>query len=110
MPPNVHLLPLYRTDTSMFELSGRHLKTPNGKDFVDHLLAHSDSGMIQVSLDTDVRMVGSDNRLSVVEGRVDLVRHDMESSSQRLDVVVARAAEDTDAALNDKYVFSDFPF
>ena len=86
----------------MYELDGRHLKTPNGKDFIDHLLASADAGMIQVSLDADVRIAGSDNRLSIVEGRVDLVRHDMENSNVRLDVVVARAAEDTDAAQNDK--------
>ena len=86
----------------MYELDGRHLKSPNGKDYIDHLLNNADSGMVQVSLDSDVRIAGSDNRLAMVEGRVDLVRHDMRASHQRLDVVVARAAEDTDAVLNDK--------
>ena len=110
LPPNVHLLPLYSTTGRMFELDGRNLMSAFGKDYIDHLISSSDTGMVQVSLDTDVRMSGSDNRLAVVEGRVDLVRHDMASSSQRLDVVVARAAEDTDASLNDKLVYLFDPF
>ena len=105
LPSNVHLLPLYNSDASMFELDGRHLKTAFGKDFIDHLLDHSESGMVQVSLDADVRAASSENRLALVEGRVDLVRHDMAGSHHRVDVVVARAAEDTDSVLNDKYDF-----
>ena len=55
----------------------------------------------QVSLDADDRLAGADNRLTVVEGRVDVVRQDFVRSEQRLDVVVARAAEDSDAHMNE---------
>ena len=74
-----------------------------GKDYLDHLLLSAENGMIKVSLDADERLAESDNRLAVVEGRVDLVRQDMKRSEQRLDVVVARAAEDEDAHLNERY-------
>ena len=60
---------------------------------------------IRIDLDTDDRMAASDNRLTVVEGRVDLVRRDLGRSHQRLNVVVARAAEDGDAIINEKYRF-----
>ena len=66
-----------------------------GKDYLDHLLLSAESGMVKVSLDSDERLAGSDNRLALVEGRVDLVRRDLSRSEQRLDVVVARAAEDS---------------
>ena len=98
----MHVSELYQTDPSMFELSGRHLKTAFGKDLLDHHIARCEDGMIRVSLDGDVRASEADNRLAVVEGRVDLVRRDLALSSQRLDVVVARASEDGDAVSNEK--------
>ena len=58
--------------------------------------------MIRVSLDADERLAGSDNRLALVEGRVDLVRRDLGRSDQRINVVVARAAEEADAHANEK--------
>ena len=60
--------------------------------------------MVRVSLDSDERLAESDNRLAVVEGRVDNVRR----SEGRIDVVVARAAEDEDAHHNEKCVFLSF--
>ena len=48
------------------------------------------------------RLVVSDNRLATVESRVDLVRRDLCRSDQRLNVVVARAAEERDAASNER--------
>ena len=59
--------------------------------------------MVRISLDADVRASEADNRLSVVEGRVDLVQRDLALGSQRLDVVAARAAEDEDGHINEKY-------
>ena len=58
--------------------------------------------MIKADLDGDVRQAETDNRLAIVEGRVDLVRRDLGRSEQRLDVVVARAAEDNDAGINER--------
>ena len=86
----------------MFELDGRHLKTAFGKDYFDRLLAHADQGMVRVSLDAEDRLAESSNRVTVVENRVDLVRRDLGRTEQRLNVVVARAAEDGDAILNEK--------
>ena len=102
MPSNMHVTELYQTDPTMFKLSGRHLKSAFGKDLLDHLIARCEEGMIRVSLDGDVRASEADNRLAVVEGRVDLVHRDLAHSSQRLDVVVARASEDGDAIANEK--------
>ena len=58
--------------------------------------------MVQVDLDSDVRLADTDNRLAVVEGRVDLMQRDLLANGQRMDVVVARAAEEEDAHLNEK--------
>ena len=86
----------------MFELNGRHLKSFVGKDFIDHLLACLESGLVRADLDSEAHGSEVDNRLALVEGRVDLVQRDLARSDQRLDVVVARAAEDGDAILNEK--------
>ena len=88
----------------MFELNGRHLKSFVGKDFIDHLIACVDAGLVRVDLDAEVSAAEVDTRLTLVEGRVDLVRRDLARSDQRVDVVVARAAEDADAILNEKWV------
>ena len=96
LEPNIHLLSLYPTDQSMFELDGRHFKSAFGKDYLDSLLTQADSGMVKVSLDADICLSESDNRLTVVEGRVDLVRQDL--------VDVAWAAEEANAALNQRFV------
>ena len=88
----------------MFEPDGRHFKSFVGKDYIDHLLGSAEAGMIRIDLDADERMMASENRLTVVESRVDLVRTDLGRSNQRLDVVVARAAEDGDANVNVRYV------
>ena len=45
---NIHILGLYPTDSSMFELDGRHYKSYCGKDYLDSLLAQAESGMIKV--------------------------------------------------------------
>ena len=58
--------------------------------------------MIRIGLDADDRMAESDNRLVLVESKVDLVRRDLGRSDQRLNVVVARAAEDGDSNINDR--------
>ena len=99
---NVHVIDLYPTDPSMFELDGRNLKSFVGKDLMDHLISHAEAGMVRVSLDGDVRAAESDNRLALVEGRVELVRQDLVRSNHRLDVVAARAAEESDGHLNEK--------
>ena len=88
----------------MFELDGKHFKSYVGKDYLDSLLGQSDAGMIKDSLDADVRLCETDNRLTAVEGRVDVVRHDLGHQSNRLNVVVARAAEEADSALNARFV------
>ena len=100
----MHVMDLYATDPSMFELNGKHLKSAFGKDMLDHFIACAESGMVRVSLDGDVRAAEADNRLAIVEGRVDLVRRDLARNSQRLDVVAARGAEESEAAQNEKYV------
>ena len=86
----------------MFELDGRHLKVAFGKDYIDRLLFHADQGMIRLTLEADDRLMASENRLTVVENRVDLVRRDLGRTEQRLNVVAARAAEDSDATVNEK--------
>ena len=58
--------------------------------------------MVKVDLDADVRLAETDNRLAVVEARVDLVQRDLHRSDQRMNVVVARAAEEEDGHLNEK--------
>ena len=55
-----------------------------------------------VSQDADERVSISENKLTVVESRVDLVRRDNIRVDQRLNVVVARAAEEADAIWNEK--------
>ena len=101
---SVHLLPLYDTEPCMFEADGRHFKSFCGKDYLDHLLAHCEAGMVKVSLDAEDRLADHDNRLTAVEGRVDLVRTDLVGSHQRINVVVARASEDGDAQANERFV------
>ena len=86
----------------MFELDGRHFKSYVGKDFVDHILSSAEAGMANLSKDSDDRLVQHDVRLTAVEGRVDLVRRDLSRSDQRINVVVARAAEDADAGVNER--------
>ena len=81
-------------------IEGTHLLI--GKDLIDHLFACADSGMVKIDLDTDDRLAADDNRLTAVEGRVDVVRRDLIQSSDRLDVVVARASEEGDASINEK--------
>ena len=88
----------------MFELDGRHLKVAFGKDYIDRLLYNCDQQMIRLSLEADDRLASSESRVNVVENRVDLVRRDLGRTDQRVNVVVARAAEDGDAILNEKYV------
>ena len=86
----------------MFELDGRHFKQAYGKDFLDHLLDSAEAGLKSVSEDVDVRMSSGESRLTIVESRVDLVRRDHIRADQRLNVVVARAAEEADAIWNEK--------
>ena len=59
--------------------------------------------MVKSTLDSDLRLDDADNRVTVVEGRVDLVQRDLVRNDQRLNVVVARAAEESDGHLNEKY-------
>ena len=100
----MHLLPLYNCDSSMFEADGRHFKQAYGKDYIDHLFSSSESIMRQFSEDMDDRMAREVNRASAVEGRVDLLRRDQARSDQRINVVVARAAEEADALVNERLV------
>ena len=86
----------------MFDLDGRHFMSAVGKDYLDHLFAQADAGMIRVSLDTDDRLVADENRLTAIEGRVDVVRREVVRSDQRVDVVVARSAEEGDAIINER--------
>ena len=86
----------------MFESDGRHFKQANGKDYVDHLFCSSETVMRQLSEDMDDRMARSINRTTAVEGRVDLIRRDQARSDQRINVVVARAAEEADALANER--------
>ena len=86
----------------MFEPDGRHFRTAFGKDYIDNLLAQCEEGMIRISLDFDVRQDQAENRLAAVEGHVAILRRDLTASDGRVDVVVARAAEDGDAVINDR--------
>ena len=61
--------------------------------------------MVRVGQDSEERFGSSENRLAVVEGRVNLVRRDLIRSEQRVNVVVARAAEEADGILNERFVF-----
>ena len=58
--------------------------------------------MVRVSRDADDRLAASDNPLTVVEGRVDLVRREQGRSEQRLNVVVARASKEADSIVNER--------
>ena len=102
MSLNVRILSLYPTDPSMFDLDGRHFKSYCGKDYLDHLLSGAEAGMVQAALDSDARLAASENRVVHVENRVDLLRRDLGHSESRIDVVVARAAEERDSHVNDK--------
>ena len=86
----------------MFQLDGRHFKSAYGKDHLDHLLDSAEAGMRLVDLDMEERISRGENRLTVVENRVDLVRLDHIHTEQRINVVVARAAEEADAIWNEK--------
>ena len=101
--PNIHILPQYKCDASMFELDGKHFKSFVGKDFLDHLLHSAEAGMVRVSLDADERLAGADNRLTLVEDKVDLVRRDLSRQDHRLNLAAARAAEDNDEFLNERF-------
>ena len=52
------------------------------------------------------RVAIDENRLTVVETRVDLARQDLTLANSRINYVMSRAAEDGDAILNEKYEFS----
>ena len=52
------------------------------------------------------RVAIDENRLTVVETRVDLTRQDLTLANSRINYVVSRAAEDGDAILNEKYGMS----
>ena len=60
--------------------------------------------MARLNMDTDDRQVQQEVRLTVVETRVDLVRRDLGRSDQRINVVVARAAEEADAIQNERFI------
>ena len=98
----MHVIDLYATEPSMFELNGRDLKSFVGKDLIDHLFGRAEAGMIRADLDGDLRASEAENRLAVIEGRVDLVRRDLVRSNHRIDVGAARASEDGDAVLNER--------
>ena len=102
LPANVLLLPLYSCDQFSFELDGRHFKAAYGKDYVDHLLSSAESQMRMISADVDERMARGEDRMTLVESRVELLQQDDVRAEQRINVVVARAAEDADAVWNDK--------
>ena len=86
----------------MFELDGRHLKSFVGKDLIDFLLSGVESGMIRADLEAEAQCIDVDNRLALVEGRVDLIRQDLAKTDARVDINVARASEDGDAIINEK--------
>ena len=109
LPSNLHVTELYATEPSMVELNGKDLKSFVGKDVIDQLLYHAEAGMVRAALDGDLRASEADNRLAVVEGRVDLVRRDLVRCHRRIDVSAARASEDGDALLNERLV-SNFLF
>ena len=58
--------------------------------------------LIKVDLDVPDRLTVDENRMTVVEGSVQIVRGDLTRANDRINYVVARAAEDGDAALNEK--------
>ena len=88
----------------MFEADGRHFKQAYGKDYLDHLISESELGMRKLSEDMDDRMVREANLVTSVNGRVDLLRRDQVRSEQRINVIVARAAEEADARVNARFV------
>ena len=51
-----------------------------------------------------------ENRLSVVEDHLVLARGDLNRANSRIDHVVARAAEDGDAAINDRLSYFYYTF
>ena len=104
LPPNLHLLPLYSCDATMFESDGRHFKQAYGKDYLDHLIGGSEQGMRQLHEDMDDRWAREANRATAIQGRVDLLRRDHVRTEQRINVVVARAAEEADALMNERLV------
>ena len=87
----------------MFELDGKHFKAAYGKDFLDHLISRSDEAFARIGQDMDDRMAFEDNKVVAIEGRVDLLRRDQFRSDQRINVVVARSAEEADGHVNERY-------
>lgn len=102
LPTNVHLLPLYQCDSSMFDLDGRHFKSAYGKDYIDHLISASESVMASLNADLDDRHAVGVNRVTAVEGQVVLLHRDQVRSEHRINVVVARAAELADTQTNER--------
>ena len=102
--PNVHVLPLYPCDPTMFELDGRHFKAAYGKDYLDHLFGSAESRMKMISADSEDRLARGESRITVVESRIDLIQQSDVKTDQRINVVVARTAEEADAVWNEKFV------
>ena len=92
----------------MFESDGRHFKQAYGKDYLDHLFSGSEAGMRKLSEDMDDRLARDSNLITSLQGRVDLLRRDHARSEQRINVVVARAAEEADAVVNERLVVLSF--
>ena len=79
-----------------------HTALVTGKDFLDHLISKADEAFARIGQDMDDRMSFEDNRIIAVEGRVDLLRRDQSRSDQRINVVVARSAEEADGHINER--------
>ena len=86
----------------MFELDGRHFKSYCGKDYLDHLFGHADTKYKALEMDDGDRISMGEVRTTLVEGQVNLLRRDQVRTDQRVNVVVARAAEEADAVWNEK--------
>ena len=58
---------------------------------------------MKVSLVLDDRVAVNENQLVLVEGNVDLVRHDLGVANSRINYMVARHAEDSDSVTNERF-------
>lgn len=85
LPSNIHLLPFFKCDPSMFELDGRHFKSAHGKDYLDHLFSSADDEMVRIK-NQDDRLAGEVIWMTAVEDRVDLLCLDQAPSDQHLNV------------------------
>lgn len=136
-PSNLHLLPLYKTDFTMFEpglnqlsliafiifpvicsmgccfnsffplSDGRHFKSVYGKDFVDSLINGADMLSAEREKSSDDQLATQRNQSTSLQGQINLLRSHQVRQEQRINFALAREAEEADGRSNNRSVLID---